>query len=109
MVFQKVDKATKALVLGMTVSASMLTPVFASASPIQKFQDRVGTDRIAHFGAGYIIADFCGKTKMTTFEKGAVVVGVAALKEATDDAWNTKDFAATVLGGITNLSIHGKF
>ncbi len=46
---------------------------------------------------------------MTTFEKGAVVVGVAALKEATDDKWDTKDFTATVLGGITNLSIHGKF
>lgn len=109
MIFQKAGKATKALVLGMAVSASMLTPVVASASPIQKIQDRIGTDRIAHFGAGYIIADFCGKTKMTTFEKGAVVVGVAALKEATDDKWDAKDFTATVLGGITNLSIHGKF
>lgn len=109
MLFQKVDKATKALVLGMAVSTSMLIPVVASASSIQSFQDRVGTDRIAHFGAGYIIADFCEKTKMTTFEKSTVVVGVAALKEATDDEWNTKDFAATVLSGIMNLSIPGKF
>ncbi len=67
MIFQKTGKATKALVLGMAVSASMLTPVVASASPIQKIQDRIGTDRIAHFGAGYIIADFLRENENDNF------------------------------------------
>lgn len=98
-----------AAVAGMIISAPISMSV-TEASPIQSFQDRVGTDRIAHFGAGYIASDLMGKfTPMTAVERGLAITGLAAIKEATDDEWDNKDFAATILGGLLNLGVSGKF
>lgn len=104
----KAQKLAVAVMLGATSAASIAAPI-ASAGPLQTLQDRIGTDRVAHFGVGYVLSDLCGQAKMTNAERTAVVVGAAALKEGTDDKWNNKDFVATVLGGLVNIGVHGKF
>ena len=95
---------------GMNASAGMV-----SASPLQTFQEKVGTDRVAHFGAGYVVSDILGRaTDMSYLERGLAVTGLAGLKEATDAKWDNKDFIATVAGGLANigfqqLQMHGHF
>lgn len=106
---KKIKKMAVAIMLGSMGITSAAGIGTANASPIQSFQDKVGTDKIAHFGAGYIIADLCDKSGISNAGQLGVVTGVAALKESMDDKWDTKDFIATVLGGITNIGLHGKF
>lgn len=97
-------------VSGVMGAAILLSSGMACASPIQDFQDKVGTDRIAHFGVGYIVSDTLDRlTPLTPIERGLVVAGLGALKEATDSQWDNGDLAATILGGVANIGVHGKF
>ena len=103
----------KKFAVAAMLGVSMVSPVMgsvANASPLQEMQDKIGTDKIAHFGAGYLITDVLERaTPMTPVERGLAVAGLAAIKESTDNKWDTKDFLATILGSAANLTIHGKF
>ena len=92
--------------------ATILCGVMLSTSGVamaQSLQDKIGMDKIAHFGAGYIIADQLKKhTKMSALERSLTVATLATIKEATDSKFDTNDILATMLGA-TFLQISGKF
>jgi hypothetical protein len=107
------EKSMKKIAVAAMLGVSMVSPAIgsvANASPIQDIQDEIGTDKLAHFGVGYFVTDVLERTTpMTPIERGLAVTGLAAIKEATDNKWDTKDFLATVLGSAANLTVHGKF
>ena len=102
---QKVRKfLATTLCLGILATSPM-----CSASPLQSIQDKIGMDKIAHFGAGYIIDNELKRyTKMTDFERVMTVAAVATIKEATDSKFDKNDIFATVLGAL-GCNLSGKF
>ena len=92
-----------ALVLLFIFPATCLASTFSDAWHSQ--QNRIGVDKIAHFGCGYIIQDCLKKnTKLTFVERTLTVAAIAAAKEEFADAgnWDRNDFYATVLGGLVS-------
>lgn len=76
------------------------------ATPIQ---DRIGTDKIAHAGAGYLINNELGRhTKMSVLERNLAVLGLAVGKELLDKKFDSNDIIATMLGSL-GCSLSGKF
>ena len=79
------------------------------ASPFGNLQDKIGTDKIAHFGAGYLVNNELRRhTKLTEFERNMVVLGLAVGKELTDQKFDKNDIIATMLGSL-GCSLSGKF
>ena len=79
------------------------------ASPLGELQDKIGTDKIAHFGAGYFInSELKRHTKMTDFERQLTVFGLSVIKEYADNKFDKNDIIATMLGSI-GCSLSGKF
>ena len=59
------------------------------------------TDKVAHFGVGYVINSELHKhTKLTFLERLGCVMIVGAAKELTDKHWDGKDFLATCSGAL---------
>lgn len=48
---------TKKLVMAVMMGVMVMNMGMVKASPLQSMQDKIGTDKIAHFGAGYIASD----------------------------------------------------
>ena len=96
----------KKLVMAVMMGVMVMNTGMVSASPLQSMQDEIGTDKIAHFGAGYVASDILGRvTDMSYLERGLAVTGLAGLKEATDSKWDNKDFVATIAGGLANIGL----
>lgn len=78
-----------------------------NANPIHDMQDDIGTDKFAHAGVGYIIADQlernAGFSKLESF---ATVLALAYVKEKyIDDNFDRGDIGATLVGPfIYNIS-----
>ena len=92
----------KKLLAAMVAGLVLALPLTCHASTIDK-------DKAQHFGAGVAIdtAEAVIFPKWTPFERFLGVVAVAGLKEVYDHNHSDchsaewKDFAATVLGGVT--------
>ena len=70
------------------------------------FATNLPTDKVAHFGVGYIVNDQLKKnTKMTFLERLGYVALIAGAKEATDSKWDWNDFGATMAGCLV-VEIH---
>lgn len=80
----------------------MLLPNSVSfAGPMQNLQNDIGTDKVAHFGVGYIINDQLERhTKFTPLERFLTVAAIGYIKEATDDHFDKNDLLATCAGGL---------
>ena len=93
-------------VIGITLVSVALLGSVASASPLQSAQDKLGTDKVAHFGVGFIVEDTLQKhTKMTPFERFMTVSTLAVVKEGTDDKFDRNDIFSTMLGaGMLDVS-----
>lgn len=66
-------------------------------------QDKIGVDKFAHAGAGYVISDQLKKhSNMNAFWRVMFVAGLAAVKEEIIDKgnWDRVDFYATVFGSV---------
>lgn len=70
-------------------------------SPFCYATEMPATDKVAHFGVGYIINDqLVRHTKLTFIERMTVITGVAYIKERHDTYIDGKDILATVEGGL---------
>lgn len=83
----------------------LFTPAVCFANVSDFFhsqQDRIGVDKFAHFGAGYVISDLLkGDKKLKWEDRLLIVTALAAAKEEfIDHNWDRKDFWATVAGGV---------
>lgn len=79
---------------------SICTLCFASS--LHDIQDKIGTDKFAHFGMGYVITDQLQRNVgMSTLEAIATTAFIAYVKEKLiDDTFTGEDITATVLGGL---------
>ena len=68
----------------------------------QPLQDRIGTDKAAHFAVSYLLNDTLYRyTKMTQLERFLTVAAIGAAKEKfVDSHFDKGDFAADMLGAI---------
>ena len=106
MLLSKIKIQTIGLLGTLIISSSSI----CMASPFQSIQDDIGTDKVAHFGAGYVITDVLEHTTKTTkLERFAIVTVIAMAKESTDTQWDTNDILATCLGSLSANMLHGKF
>lgn len=103
MLLSKIKMQTIGLLGTFVISSSSI----CMASPFQSIQNDIGTDKVAHFGAGYVITDVLEHT--TKLERFAIVTGIAMAKESTDTQWDTNDILATCLGSLSANMLHGKF
>ena len=75
----------------IVVELLMMVAPICSAMP--------ATEKVAHFGEGYMIDDQLQlHTKLSRDERLLTVTAIAAAKEATDSKFDWKDLGATVLG-----------
>ncbi len=80
---------------------AMLLCVLPMTCSAESLQDRIGTDKCAHFAVSYVINDQLHRnTKLTPLERFGVVAAIGAVKELTDDHWDSKDFAADCAGAL---------
>lgn len=85
----------KSLFGAVLLTALFLFPLSCSAMQYPP------TDKVAHFGVGYVISDQLAKhTRMTFLERVATVSLIAYVKEKTDSRFDNADFAATVAGAL---------
>lgn len=93
------DKMKKILIL---IIIFMLITTISLASPLHDMQDKIGTDKFAHFGMGYVITDQLQRNVgMSTLEALMTTAFVAFAKEKwVDDTFTGEDITATVLGGL---------
>lgn len=81
----------KKLLIAVLLGTAFLLPQMSYAMP--------PTDKVAHFGVGYMINSELKKhTKLTFIERIGCVAVVAGAKELTDEHWDNKDFMATMAG-----------
>lgn len=75
---------------------------YCLANPLHDIQDKIGTDKFAHFGMGYVITDQLQRNVgMSTLEAIATTAFIAYAKEKwVDDEFTGEDITATVLGGL---------
>ena len=75
-------------------------PNICMANPISDFQSKVGTDKFAHFGMTYFLADELKQhTHLTPLERVLVCTFVAYAKEKwVDSVFDKRDMAAGVAG-----------
>ena len=108
MKFSKIKKLS-VILLGMVVVFSASSSL-CMASALQTAQNKIGTDKVAHFGVGFITNEVLQKTtKTTALERFAIVSGLAIVKESTDTTWDNHDILATCLGSVSANLLHGKF
>ena len=73
-------------------------------------ENPMATDKAAHFGAGYIVADVASEVKLPRWACLLSSVAIGAAKESYDlnhgGTFDLKDLAATSLGGVTQITIH---
>lgn len=92
----------KKIVILTTLLISLCTPCFAGS--LHDIQDRIGTDKFAHFGMGYVVSNELQRTGMSKLEAVATVAFIAYAKERwVDDTFSKSDIGATVLGGVIPL------
>lgn len=94
------NKMKKIIVL-ISLVLMLLPNSVSFAGPMQDLQNDVGTDKVAHFGVGYIINDQLERhTKFTPLERLLTVTAIAYVKESTDDHFDRNDLLATMAGGL---------
>ena len=73
-----------------------------NANPIHDMQDSIGTDKFAHAGVGYIIADQLERNAgFSPLEAFATVFALAYVKEKyVDDTFDKGDIGATLTGPL---------
>ena len=77
----------------------MLLCVLPMTCSAESLQDRIGTDKCTHFAISYVINDQLHRnTKLSALERFGVVAAIGAVKELTDDHWDSGDFAADCAG-----------
>lgn len=82
--------------------AFFLSTTTANANPIHDMQDDIGTDKFAHAGVGYIIADQLERNAgFSPLEAFATVFALAYVKEKyVDDTFDKGDIGATLTGPL---------
>lgn len=72
----------------------------ASANGLHDVQDKIGTDKFAHAGVGYIVADQLQRNAhFSALESFATVFALAYVKEKfIDDTFSKADIGATLMG-----------
>ena len=99
----KQDK--KKALMGVGVAALAVGAVYVGSHNWHDLQDKVGVDRVAHFGVSYIICDQLQRNfGMNKFWAYTTTVAIGAGKEKwVDNKWDGGDFAADCAGAMLAL------
>ena len=92
--------------MGVGVAALAVGAIYVGSHNWHDLQDKVGVDRVAHFGVSYIINDQLQAAGMTKLEATLTTIAIGAAKEKwVDNKWDGGDFTADCLGALAaNIS-----
>jgi hypothetical protein len=83
------------------LAAAAVTAAYVGSHNWSDMQNKVGVDRVAHFGVSYIICDQLQAAGMNKFWATTTTVAIGAAKEKwIDNKWDKGDFTADCLGAI---------
>jgi hypothetical protein len=96
----KDQKKYKALV-GAGVATAAVAAIYVGGHNWSDLQNKVGVDRVAHFGVSYIICDQLQAAGMNQFWATTTTIAIGAAKEKwVDNKWDGGDFAADCAGAL---------
>ena len=88
--------------MGVGVAALAVGAIYVGSHNWHDLQDKIGVDRVAHFGVSYIINDQLQAAGMTMLEATLTTIAIGAAKEKwVDKKWDGGDFTADCLGALT--------
>jgi hypothetical protein len=89
-------------IMPAAVAAVSVGALYVGSHNWHDLQDKVGVDRVAHFGVSYIINDQLQKNcGMNKFWATTTTIAIGAAKEKwVDNKWDNGDFAADCLGAL---------
>ena len=96
----KDQKHYKALV-SAGVATAAVAAIYVGGHNWSDLQNKVGVDRVAHFGVSYIICDQLQAAGMNQFWATTTTIAIGAAKEKwVDNKWDGGDFAADCAGAL---------
>ena len=88
-------------IMGAGVAAAAVGAVYVGGHNWSDLQNKVGVDRVAHFGVSYIICDQLQAAGMNKFWATTTTIAIGAAKEKwVDNKWDNGDFTADCLGAL---------
>jgi hypothetical protein len=88
-------------IMGLGLATIAVGSAYVGSHNWNDMQNKIGVDRVAHFGVSYIINDQLQNAGMSPFAATLTTIAIGAAKEKfIDNKWDQGDFAADCIGAM---------